>query len=361
MNEISETQQVEFKVHYSGMIMTAKADYRFVRLNFLVVFISMLVTNSNSQAAEQSAPEVSKDIVAQMDLLIDYMAKTMDRNQEPVAEKQRYKIEESMLNEFLKISLDQTPEIISLVLERNRELAKSPDKIAENVASLNLAATLIGLAFVRQLDDPLPRTETARLILQALQLQQHCRGEERLAWGTEFAMIRLLPVTRSEDLLEVFAPQFSTDDQALRKKLFEVLFYKLRDFRDISALLRKNEGSLEPRLIHGLIQYDSAEAMELLAGYFIKDRQRCIDVLNAFRTLDDRQWRRQAHSNTSNEILPEEHAAVQLLAKHEQWWARLYVVEFAVNDPLLRRENSLRGFVADEHPLVREVATPLAK
>ena len=347
----------------SGMIVKAMACYRIVGLSLISGFVSMLVAISNSQAAERPSEADSAAMEAQLDLLIDLLVKSMQGNQNPVAKKQQDAVYEAMLDEFLKdlLDVDETPRLISRVLERNRELSKSPDKLPESIASLDIAATLIAQAHVMQLDDPLPRTETAQLILQALQLQQKCQGEERMAWATEIVMIRLMPVTSSRDVLEVVAPQLNTDDEKLRKKLFEVLHYKLKDFGDISALLRKNEGVLEPRLVHYMIQQDSAAAMVILARYFLKDPQQYVDVLDAYRTLDNRRWKKKVHINLTEEILPEERAAVQLLAKHEQWWARLCVVELVREDDDLGYEEVLQQLVEDEHPLVREVMAPLAR
>jgi hypothetical protein len=54
--------------------------------------------------------------------------------------------------------------------------------------------------------------------------------------------------------------------------------------------------------------------------------------------------------------MPEAMAELEKLAKHEEWWARMYVVYIMRQNLVLRRDHILRQLAEDENELVREAA-----
>jgi hypothetical protein len=55
--------------------------------------------------------------------------------------------------------------------------------------------------------------------------------------------------------------------------------------------------------------------------------------------------------------LPEALAGLEVLAKHDKWWARLYVVYIMRQNHVLMQDHILRQLAEDENALVREAAT----
>ena len=54
--------------------------------------------------------------------------------------------------------------------------------------------------------------------------------------------------------------------------------------------------------------------------------------------------------------MPEAMAELEKLAKHEEWWARMYVVYIMRQNLVLRRDHILRQLAEDENDLVSEAA-----
>jgi hypothetical protein len=56
--------------------------------------------------------------------------------------------------------------------------------------------------------------------------------------------------------------------------------------------------------------------------------------------------------------LPEAMTELEKLAKHKEWWARLYVVYIMRQNPMLVKDNVLRQLAEDSNELVREATKP---
>jgi hypothetical protein len=89
-----------------------------------------------------------------------------------------------------------------------------------------------------------------------------------------------------------------------------------------------------------------------------RDSQKRREVLLAEHIVSNALW---LHKNGFNErfqaALPEAMAELEKLAKHNQWWARLYVVYIMRQNPVLLQDHVLRQLAEDENALVSEAAT----
>jgi hypothetical protein len=110
-------------------------------------------------------------------------------------------------------------------------------------------------------------------------------------------------------------------------------------------------------LVEYMYQTDPGEALlTLMRAYSLRQPEALRDVLWAEHVVADVLWKQQNGFLKADEVDPAAVAELARLARHEAWWARLYVAETMRQHPALRAAPVLEALARDTEPLVRQAA-----
>jgi len=79
-------------------------------------------------------------------------------------------------------------------------------------------------------------------------------------------------------------------------------------------------------------------------------------ILWSDHVIWDTIWKHEYGFLDKDKVEPEAARELERLARHKEWWVRLYAAEIMRQHPAFRREVLVRRLAKDKHPLVREVA-----
>jgi len=126
------------------------------------------------------------------------------------------------------------------------------------------------------------------------------------------------------------------------------------------------EGKDPPRVLtRYLYERDPGGVVLMLTGlreYFGRTREELLSaderkaIFWAEHVISDTIWKHEYGFLDKDKVEPEAARELERLARHKEWWVRLYAAEIMRQHAAFRREVLVRRLAKDRHPLVREVA-----
>jgi hypothetical protein len=170
--------------------------------------------------------------------------------------------------------------------------------------------------------------------------------------------------------IRVLAPYLNTDNVPLRQ--FVVSWFQHLDkasnlplkpgnYQDYAIYVRsritKNE-TIPDAFVNYL--YDQMPDRALIVFYFGHGPpQKPNDILLAEHTVSNALWLKENEFDAQfQKVLPEANAELAKLARHEEWWVRLYVAKMMGRHLELRQDDVIDVLAKDKNSLVAKAAAP---
>lgn len=229
------------------------------------------------------------------------------------------------------------------------------ERVAAIVAADDIPAALI--AARRTLEDATLARDLVRFIASSESERDRAGGRAALA------ALKLSP----RATIEAMIPILYDADAAVGRLARSVA----REFEDRSAsrapdftpyraiiedALRAN-ADISENLVRLMFESDPGTALlTLMRANQMREPAELRIILWAERAVDENLWRWRHGFMPSSEAMPEAVEQLQLLSKHDAWWARYFVVETMRQSTALRDDATLEALKADADALVRAAA-----
>lgn len=243
-------------------------------------------------------------------------------------------------------------------LRRLRQLQASPNKIDEKpntelylkgLGSLMLASDRNPVAFMHDLID--------------FEVTAIADRDERAAMLAVVAL-HISTVSKSK-ILEAVLPHLKRSDEPTRQVVRRLLQH-IEDssagghpdfsyYRGHIGGDRRDKREIDLNLVEHMFRTSPSEALRTFVMVWYHDERRK-PPLWAAHVVDDLLWKRQHGFTAAKEPEPAVTQELEKMAKHDEWWARLYAAEVIRQHPELGNQSLVDELARDPHPLVQKTA-----
>lgn len=230
---------------------------------------------------------------------------------------------------------------------------------ALNSDDLTWGVKLSAIAELRPvyLDDPVV------FIRQAIfWYNQHSGGDDQEL--AVLVMLHHLQVTPAPIVMAML-PYIESDHEQLRQAALEQFRgiearrgFGEPDFSHYGSLVQGHKEDPPLRLVKYMYDRSPGTAVLVMQGIYDERHDRFRDVVWAEHVIEDNLWQQRQNFLEDEATLPEAVAEVTKMARHEEWWARLYAAEIITQHPEFGTPEIVEALKNDEHELVREAMLP---
>jgi len=210
------------------------------------------------------------------------------------------------------------------------------------------------------------------IVPQLLYFQQTYRpATRREAIDSHFAVEKLIDrlEIREGQYLQGILPYIGTDDPQLRKRINSIL--KLVEsgnagtpdfsyYRSVLDSYHRTRGCIPVELVRHMFRRSPGQTLLVCMRLYAEDyMQVWKPVTWAEHVVSEVLWKQEHSFLKRDEIEPAAAEQLDMLSRHDGWWARLYVAEIMRQHPEFRVDETVQRLANDKNELVRQAAAAL--
>jgi len=176
---------------------------------------------------------------------------------------------------------------------------------------------------------------------------------------------------REGQYLQGILPYIGTDDPQLRMRINSILKMvesgnagtpDFSHYRSVLDSYQRTRGYIPIELVRYMFRRSPGQTLLVCMRLYAEDyMQMWKPVTWAEHVVGEVLWKQEHAFLKPNEIEPAAAEQLDMLSRHDGWWARLYVVEIMRQHPEFKVDETVQRLANDKNELVRESASSLLK